>query len=71
MIVVDLKNKNLFGNDAGEDEELDILNSYYIDNEDFDDFFDPTIKLCVASARKGMGKSTLLSKLNYKLRTWE
>ena len=68
MIVVDLKNKNLFGNDAGEDEELDILNSYYIDNEDFDDFFDPTIKLCVASARKGMGKSTLLSKLNYKLR---
>lgn len=69
MIVVDLKDRKLFGNDAGEDEDLEVLNSYYIDNDDFDDFFDADTKLCVVSARKGMGKSTLLSKLDYKLRS--
>ncbi|MCA3987370.1 P-loop ATPase, Sll1717 family [Vibrio vulnificus] len=68
MIVVNLKDKNLFGNDAGEDELLEVLNSYYIDHEDFDDFYDQDNKLCVASARKGMGKSALLSKLDYELR---
>ncbi|MDX2370865.1 MAG: hypothetical protein QNK36_21095 [Colwellia sp.] len=68
MIVVDLKDRNLFGNDAGEDEDLELLNSYYIDNPDFDDFFDAQVNLCVASARKGMGKSTLISKLEYLLK---
>lgn len=39
MIYIDIKDKDLFGNDAGEDENIEVLNSYYIDNPDFEDFF--------------------------------
>ncbi|MBD7978888.1 P-loop ATPase, Sll1717 family [Serpens gallinarum] len=67
MLNVNLKDKKLFGNEAGEDENLEILNSYYIDNSDFDDFFDADESLSIVSARKGMGKSALLSRLQYKL----
>lgn len=68
MIFVNLRDTKLFGNEAGEDEELETLNSYYIDNDEFYDFFDPENRLSVVSARKGMGKSALLSRLEYKLR---
>lgn len=61
----------MFGNDAGEDEAQEILNSYFIDNDDFDDFYDDEHRLCVVNARKGMGKSTLLSKLDYDLASKE
>ncbi len=71
MIVLNLRDKNLFGNEAGEDESLDILNSYYVDNDDFYDFFDAATSLSVVSARKGMGKSALLSRLEYRLREEE
>lgn len=67
MLNVNLKDKKLFGNEAGEDETLEVLNSYYIDNEDFDDFFDVDENLSIVSARKGMGKSALLSRLQYRL----
>lgn len=64
---IDLKDKNLFGNEAGEDEDPKVLNSYFIDHEDFEDFFDKSRKLSIVSARKGMGKSALLSRLEHKL----
>lgn len=67
MAAFDLKDRKLFGNEAGEDEDINLLNSYYIDHEDFDDFFDKEIPLSIVSARKGMGKSALLSRLQYKL----
>lgn len=67
MVSINLKDKKLFGNEAGEDELLEVLNSYYIDHPDFDDFFDANEKLSIASARKGMGKSALLSRLEFKL----
>lgn len=67
MAVLNLKDKKLFGNEAGEDEPLEVLNSYYIDSSDFDDFFDEEERLAIVSARKGMGKSALLSRLEYKL----
>lgn len=68
MLRLKLNDKSLFGNDAGEDEDQSILDSYFLSSEDFDDFYDQNIKLSVVSARKGMGKSTLLSKLDYDLR---
>ncbi len=67
MIKVNLKDKKIFGNEAGEDEQLSVLNSYYIEHSDFDDFFDVNERLTIVSARKGMGKSALLSKLHFKL----
>jgi len=67
MARTNLKDKRLFGNEAGEDESLEVLNSYYIDHRDFDSFFDIDEKLSIVSARKGMGKSALLSRLQFKL----
>lgn len=67
MIKINLKDKKIFANEAGEDEKLSVLNSYYIDHSDFDDFFDSSERLSIVSARKGMGKSALLSRLEYKL----
>jgi len=69
VININLDDKKLFGNDAGEDEELEVLNAYYIDNTNFYDYFDPSERLSIASARKGMGKSALLSRLEYRLKT--
>lgn len=68
MLRINLNDKKLFGNDAGEDEDLEVLNSYYIDHPDFEDFFSEDERLSIASARKGMGKSALLSRLEHKLR---
>lgn len=65
---LDLSDKHLFGNDAGEDEVQEVLDSYFIDIEEFDEFYNENAPLCVVSARKGMGKSALLSRLEFKLR---
>lgn len=65
---LDLNDKQLFGNDAGEDEEQEVLDSYFIDIGEFDEFYNEHASLCVVSARKGMGKSALLSRLEYKLK---
>lgn len=67
MVKIRLNDRNIFGNDAGEDEALDVLNSYYVDHPDFEFFFDKSERLSIASARKGMGKSALLSRLEHKL----
>ena len=67
MVHIDIKDKDLFGNDAGEDENIEVLNSYYIDNLDFEDFFDRSVRLNVVSARKGMGKSAMISRMTYML----
>lgn len=71
MVSINIEDKDLFGNDAGEDESSEILNSYYVDNSDFDDFFDSNARLNVVSARKGMGKSAMISRLAYKLENEE
>ncbi|MBH0094200.1 P-loop ATPase, Sll1717 family [Pseudoalteromonas sp. SCQQ13] len=67
MIKINFKDKKIFGNEAGEDELLAVLNSYYIEHSNFDDFFDSDERLSIVSARKGMGKSALLSRLQFKL----
>jgi hypothetical protein len=68
ILNINIVDKELFGNDAGEDEKIEILNSYYVERDDLNDFFDKKVKLNVVSARKGMGKSSLLARLNYKLK---
>jgi hypothetical protein len=62
---IDLSDETLFGNDAGEDESPDILASYFVNQDNFARFLRPTVKLSVARAKKGMGKSALLSKFAY------
>lgn len=58
----DLQDGTLFGNDAGEDETPEILASYFVDQRVFSPFLNKNGRFYVARAKKGMGKSALLSK---------
>jgi hypothetical protein len=57
---------SLFGNDAAEDEESSVLNSYFVLFDNHQDFFSSDNKLKFVRARKGEGKSALLSVTAYK-----
>ncbi|WP_373408825.1 P-loop ATPase, Sll1717 family, partial [Vibrio jasicida] len=56
---------DIFGNDAGEDELPEILSSYFIDKPIFKDFFNPRNRFNIVRAKKGMGKSAMLSKFSW------
>lgn len=56
----DLIAPDLFGNEAGDDEELEILDSYFLDKPEFEQFFSPKTRLAFVRSRKGVGKSALL-----------
>lgn len=58
----DLISKQLFGNDAGEDEPEEILNSYFVDKIEFEPFYNFDNKFHIVRSRKGVGKSALLKK---------
>ncbi|MEE9100380.1 hypothetical protein VXJ36_09200 [Pseudomonas nitroreducens] len=66
-----LNDRTLFGNDAGEDENIEVLASYFVNQAAFNDFLDIETPLSVARARKGMGKSALLSKFAHDLEQLE
>lgn len=66
-VSIKLDDKTLFGNDAGEDEDIEVLTSYFVNQPAFNDFLDTNVRLQVARARKGMGKSALLSKFAHDL----
>lgn len=65
--VLDFTDRSLFGNDAGEDEPIEVLASYFVDQQSFKDFFGTQHVLQIARGRKGMGKSALLAKLAHEL----
>lgn len=63
----DFLDDELFGNEAGEDENKSRLLSYYLEKPENDIFFHPQKTLAFVRARKGVGKSALLSYAQYKL----
>lgn len=63
----DLLNTDLFGNEAGEDENKERLNEYYLEKEINAIFFDEDRNLEFVRARKGVGKSALLNYAAYKI----
>ena len=65
----DLINKDLFGNEAGEDEDKKRLNDYYFEKDDLKGFYNKNQKLAFARARKGVGKSALLNHTANKIST--
>jgi len=64
---IDFADGALFGNDAGEDELPEVLESYFVDQSGFRNFHAQANRFQIARSRKGMGKSALLSKLAYDL----
>ena len=63
----DLLNPDLFGNEAGEDEDKKRLGDYYLEKEKNKIFHDVNRKLGFVRARKGVGKSALLNYSAYKV----
>ena len=61
----DLADPELFGNEAGEDEDAEILASYFLKKPEFDRFYEPRTRLAFVRSRKGMGKSALLTHTQY------
>ncbi len=61
----ELLSETVFGNEAGEDETPEILNSYFVSKPQFKRFWDPKRRFELVRARKGLGKSALLSKLRF------
>ena len=63
----DLLNPELFGNEAGEDEDKKRLTDYYLEKEKNKLFHDANRRLEFVRARKGVGKSALLNYSAYKV----
>lgn len=61
---IKLDDPKLFGNLAAEDEDIDLLDSYFVDKSVYD-YFRSEDKLWIVRAKKGMGKSALLKKVAY------
>lgn len=61
----DLSDPELFGNEAGEDEDAEVLASYFLQKPEFDRFYDVRNRLSFVRSRKGMGKSALLTYTRY------
>lgn len=56
----DLIAPDLFGNEAGDDEDLEVLDSYFLEKPEFEQFFSAKTRLAFVRSRKGVGKSALL-----------
>lgn len=63
---LDLTDPELFGNEAGEDEDVEVLGSYFLSKPSFDRFYSPKTKIAFVRSRKGVGKSALLKHTLYK-----
>ena len=61
-----LRDPKLFGNEAGEDEDPEVLDSYFVTKPEFDRFFSADARLGFVRSRKGVGKSALLRQAHYK-----
>ncbi|WP_421301609.1 P-loop ATPase, Sll1717 family [Aeromonas veronii] len=65
--MIKVNDRRLWGNEAADDEDPELLNSYFVTQNEWDEFFDQTTPLSIARARKGMGKSALLRECAYRL----
>ncbi|WP_183714270.1 P-loop ATPase, Sll1717 family [Paraburkholderia tropica] len=62
-----MPSSSIFGNDSGEDENPDVLSSYFVELPQFARFNSAEHPLGIVRARKGMGKSALLSRLHHSI----
>lgn len=58
--MIDLADERIFGNDAGDDEDIELLNRYFVEQVSFNRFYDQSVPFRIVTARKGTGKSALL-----------
>lgn len=68
MGIIDFSDRNLFGNEAAEDEAENIFSSYAVVRPEVSTFLDSDESIAVARAYKGEGKSALLRLVFLELR---
>ena len=56
-----------FGNEAGDDIDVNELSSYFVKQVSFDKYTDSSTRVLVATSRKGVGKSALLQWISYQI----
>ena len=68
MDQLNLDDRLLWGNEAADDEDPELLNSYFVtqNNDEWQEFFDIDVTYSIARARKGMGKSAILKECAYR-----
>lgn len=60
---------DLWGNLAGDDEDIDVLDQYFVGKAElFGAFRNPGVPLRIIRSRKGMGESALLRKVAHERR---
>ncbi len=57
-----------FGNEAGDDVPAEELTTYFVEQNMFQEFTNSKKRLCVATAKKGVGKSALLQWLSLSIK---
>jgi hypothetical protein len=57
-----------FGNEAGDDVDLEELTSYFVEQNSFDKYTNKKNKFLVATAKKGVGKSALIQWNYYRIK---
>ena len=57
---INLVDSSLFGNDAAEDEDDNIFDSYFVSRQEVKDFSNSDRKLCILRAYRGEGKSAVI-----------
>lgn len=62
-----LKKFSKYGNDSGEHESDEVLEQYFCESEDVEDFYDDQERFVFVNARKGVGKSALLKHSRIKI----
>lgn len=65
--MIEIDDKKLWGNEAADDENPEVLRSYFVFHKNYNEFFDDDEKLVIARAQKGMGKSALINRYADKL----
>jgi hypothetical protein len=67
QLSIEYWDKNLFGNDAAEEEQEEIFSSYALEREEIKHFLDENSPIQIVRAFKGEGKSALLRIVSNKL----
>lgn len=62
---IDLDDETLFGNDAAEDEAVDVFNAYFMPRTEVSDFMDGSTQFRFLRAYRGEGKSAIIRHVSH------
>jgi predicted Ser/Thr protein kinase len=57
-----------FGNEAGDDVQASEIVNFFVEQSSFHKFLDPTKRILLSTAKKGVGKSALIRWIEAKVR---